>query len=383
MQLKKNTLFVALLLTSLLMSLLLLAIEPEDSATTSEEILRSFGDMEVAGSDEPNSLGHQVLPDIARIRALEYARNLGGLEKLAAELEKKWFPRNKEYYGYIMLAVCDAFGSGIFEGNQGDELAKEYARLIFEKSHNLEENEKIPIDAQLKLVGRIETPVERLPERYRDLATSGDWPNNRIQLARFYMETWGRLEQLIDDNWDPNSKPPRPETPAGVSFYYPGMPAERIEDAGLRAKYEAELEEYRLSSKRYNRQRHLARLKKKFVHDLEQHLLRLYSGPLFDSNNLERQALQKDLERHIVDEKVRLMILERVAKRVSGGSEARPEEAPQEEPNLTAVRRATGKDMAESGYSQVGTYILLAAGLGVIIACAVILLKKKASSNRR
>ncbi len=70
--------------------------------------------------------------DSARIQALAEALDLEGLEKLAPELEKKWFAKDKTYYGYMMLRVCGTFASRTFNTDRQYELARQYALLALQ-----------------------------------------------------------------------------------------------------------------------------------------------------------------------------------------------------------------------------------------------------------
>jgi hypothetical protein len=94
------------------------------------------------------------------------------------------------------------------------------------------------------------------------------------------------------------------------------MSPEAIEDPSLRAEYEITLEKYRQRKRWSSRQQHLRKIRKYELVDIQENLLRLYSGPLFNFTELEIEALQEDLERCIEDEEIRSIILNGIQERL-------------------------------------------------------------------
>lgn len=272
--------------------------------------------------EDLDKIRKEYFQDISRVKELGQEKSLEGLDKFASELEEKWFTKNKEKYAYIMLDICGTFGSLDFKTDRKHDLERKYAVLVLEKSAHFEEKNKIPINVEFRLLGH----VQNLP-KFKEAAKSKDWPKKRIAMAKLYFHAWHRLEKAIDKKWDPNDPSlvfPRP--PAGVKRWAWGMSPEAIRDPNLRVEYEAALEEYWQKRKRHSEQRQLRERKKWDLPYLQENLLRLYSGPLFNSTKLEIVTLQDDLEKHIVDKEVRAMILNGVKNKLLEKSKPKPKD---------------------------------------------------------
>jgi len=279
-----------------------------------------------ATSQDSNATTQELLHDRQRIEDLGRVLDLNALEKLAVELEKKWFVKDKEGYGYMMQQLCGTFSSYDFENDRQYELAKQYAVLALEKSHTLQENNKIPIEAELQLLMYVQS-VQMCTEYFRALSHSEDWPDLRVKKTKLYFRSWDRLVKAIDKKWDPNDPSiifPRP--PDGVKQWVIGMSPEQISDPNLRAEYEAALKVFWQKKKRHIEQRHLRRLQKEYLPILQKHLLRLYSGPAFDSKKLQTEALQHDLEKHVKDKGVREIIYDGIRKELFEESKPKTQE---------------------------------------------------------
>jgi len=266
---------------------------------------------EAVGSD---AIVKEYSQDLSRVGELGQKAELEGLDRLASELEEKWFGKNREKYGYIMLGICGTFGSLDFGTDRQYDLARKYAVLVLEKSRKLEEENQIPIEVEFILSGHVQNMLN-----LKEAVKGEDWPNKRSGLAKLYFHAWHRLERKIDTNWDPNDPnigtPPCP--PAG--YKGPGgswMSPEHIKDPTLRAEYETAIEEYRHKHKRHSEQRHLRQLKKSHLPYLQKDILRLYSGPLFDSKTLEEEVLQRDIERYIEDKDVMITLVRGIKNRL-------------------------------------------------------------------
>lgn len=282
----------------------------------------------VSTSQDSNATIRELLNDLQRIDDLGRVLDLNALEKLAVELEKKWFVKDKEGYGFIIQKLCGTFSSYDFENDRQYELARQYAVLALEKSHTLQENNKIPIEAELQLLMYVHS-VKVCPEYFIALAKNEDWPNQRGRTAKLYFRSWDRLAKSIDKKWDPNDPSivyPRP--PDGVKQWVIGMSPDQISDPNLRAEYEAALKVFWQKKKRHIEQRHLRQLQKEYLPILQKHLIILYSGPDFDSKKLQTEALQNDLEKHIKNNEVRTTILDGLRKRLIEESETKPKEKP-------------------------------------------------------
>jgi len=285
----------------------------------------SSAEEETPGISGASATSQEFRRDFLRIKAQDWVLDLKASAKLAGELEKKWFTKDKEHYGYMMLQICGTFSSLNFEDDRRFALAREYAILALEKSYTLEGNDKIPIEVELRLLMHILQGGQASPEYLRGLAKSEDWPNKREKTTTLYFRGWERLVKAIDKKWDPNDPsllPPGPHT--GMKIVAGGMSPENIKDPNLREEYEAALEEYRHKCKLHSEQRTLRRLKKEDLPRLQKYLLRLWSGPSFDSKELETEALQRALEKHIKDKEVRAIILDGLRKKLIDESKPKP-----------------------------------------------------------
>ncbi|MHC5077314.1 MAG: hypothetical protein ACYTFM_12935, partial [Planctomycetota bacterium] len=246
------------------------------------------------------------------IQILGREKNLESLEQVATELETTWFVKNKEYYGYIMLELNNAFSSYNFGNDRQFELARKYSLLALNRLAMLDEEEQIPIEVEIGLIRHTLSLYN-----FNEAAESNDWPNKRKEIAKLYFRTWERLEKAIDINWDPNDPNLKPlSRPPGIKRWALGMSPEAIEDPSLRAEYEIKFEKYKQRKRHSSRQQSLRKIRKYELVDIQENLLRLYSGPLFNFTELEIEALQEDLERCIEDEEIRSIILNGIQERL-------------------------------------------------------------------
>lgn len=263
----------------------------------------------------------ELLRDMAQVRAIGKSTELANLQKRGVELERKWFSRNKEDYGYMILEICGSFSSYRFKDDRQYDLARQFAILALEKSGKLQAKDKIPIEVELKLVtGHLQSLY-----KFREESKKTDWSSRRNSLAKLYLHAWDRLEKAIDPNFDPDEVLPGwPRPSAYDGIWSPGMSPEAIKDPRVRAEYRSALEEFWRKQRRYTEQRRLRRLMKTYLPRLQKDLLRLYSGPLFDSKELETEALQQDLQGHIVDKKTKDRILDTMKKSIKKQTEKTP-----------------------------------------------------------
>jgi len=283
-----------------------------------------------ARNPEKHVLSTEVQRDVEKLQSLSRSAPLDDLEKTAAKLESKWFARDKEQYGYVILRICDAFTSHRPPEDRPYELARQHTLRALEKSADLRGG-GIPIEIELRLVTRC------LQENYEPKVASQDpnWSTVRGSLAAWYFHAWDRLEKGIDPNYDPNSalRPwPMPSKYDGI--WVPGMSPDAIKDPAARAAYAGALKEFWARMEDYNEQHHLRRLKEGFQPKLAEQILRLYSGPSFDSQQLEAQALIQDLQVHVADAHLRESILDAVKQLTSrddarGRGEASPQNSRQ------------------------------------------------------
>lgn len=253
----------------------------------------------------------QFLNDNQRIHALAESRDLDGLERLAVELEAKWSVRKKEEYGYIMLGVCGRFSSLDHEEDRHYDLARQYAKSALEKSGTFEEDDRVPVDVELELLEYVLTGLD-----LREAAESGDWAKHRADIAKLHFRVWTRLENTIGSFDATNVLEGGPPVPAGVEVWTPWMSPESIKDPELRASYEVELEAYREKARKYYAHLKLRELQEERLPYVQESLLRLYSGPSFNSKKLEKAALKQDLEKHVKNREFEEMIVSKIQQRL-------------------------------------------------------------------
>jgi len=259
-----------------------------------------------ASDDQNYELQRQeLLMDMNNVKTISLSGDLDKLERISNEMEKKWSVKDKELYGYMMLQVCGRFTSYNFRDNRQYELARQYAILALEKSNKLQENSKIPIKAELKLVtGYILSLYNFKEESLRE-----NWPSKRSSISKLYFQSWNRMENAIDLSFDPNKPlPPWPKPSKFDGIWIPGMLPESIKDPVVRAEYQEALDKFRDRMEWDSNQRRLRRLEKIFIPKIQGQILQLYSGPVFDSKNLETEALKQDIEKYVKDEKIKFLI---------------------------------------------------------------------------
>lgn len=257
----------------------------------------------------------EALADSNSISLLGDAKDIAGLKTLAEKLEKKWSQEDPNFYVTIVQSICRNF-----DRNESYELQDKYAKMALDKLYNLPKGKKVRFQLELSLLWDINNNIFNPYKHINSLAKEKDWPEKRLEAARYYFRVWERLEKDIDPNWDPNDrtksveypKPPAGYTGPGMS----GMSPDFIEDPKLRAEYEVSLKKYWEIVGYNTEQASLRRLQTSFdMKALQNKILKFYSGPTFDSKNLEVDALKQDLEKCIKDEKIRATILDELKKR--------------------------------------------------------------------
>ena len=240
------------------------------------------------------------LPYSSMLQNMAKAGNLSGVEGLAIKIENDWYVKSKFGYAQLMLVVCNALERLDFGDKRQYEFKKQYAEAVLKKLEGYE----VPIRIELELVSHTKKNIEHIKNASQDT----DWSQQRNKLAKFHFLVWGRLDKLIDKNWDPSiPKPYPPAPPNGLDEHTVNAYPNSISPE-LRAEYEAQCEEYRQNLRDYNKQLKLQNLGNKFSPELQEYILNLYSYPSFEST-----ILQQDIEKHIEDNGVRTTMLEAVS----------------------------------------------------------------------
>jgi len=217
-----------------------------------------------------------------RIRALTESRDLSGLVHLSDEIDFFWGKKSSKLYAGLMFEVCGAMGSYDFDN---DEKYEKYvlSRRCAKKA--LERAEQIPVEWELKLVsllnGDIEYSLKLVPEE--------NWRLDRRERLNHWCHAWQKLERAIDNNFDFEANRP---------ISHPKMSAEE-----------------RQKAEKYSQQRFLQQDKKSFSGQFEGFLVRAYSKPPYDA-----QELKSHLQSCVSEAPVRSRILEKVESRIIEGS---------------------------------------------------------------
>lgn len=263
-----------------------------------------------AADDENSPLEQQFLETNSNIQASAQARDLDSLEKLADQVEQEWPARNMKYYGGLMKTICDALSSYNYKDPRQHELERKYALRALEKAaEKTVSDEPQPLSPQIEvhLLGHL---------FFRDLnaystskITGEDFARERSSRAKLALGALKRQLDEFDPKWDPMPLPESwPEVP-GVRSARSAAAPESIKDPVLRATYEAALERNRQRNEEHNRQYELRGFQKLFWPKVEQYIIRLYSKPPYNTEELEIY-----LRDYVKDPAMRARILDQVGK---------------------------------------------------------------------
>ncbi len=295
------------------------------------------------GSNMKETIKKELLEDVNNISVLAKANDINELEKLADNLEKKWYQKDKHSYSVVICSIAtalneknDTFNMNNIrkQNNNYYELADNYVKMALDKLNKLPENEKISVMDEFNLTSQINKRILRTSSG--DFIKEKDWPQERCEDAKYYFSVWERLEKNIIPNWDTvkyEIKIPIDPRKPPVGYDGPfisGMSTEQIKegikDPNLRAEYEAGLKKYEeimlLSYEQYS----LQSLKENDLRTLQRNIYHLYSSLSSDySLNLDIDALKQDIAKYVKDEKVRKTILDGVKYRLADDLKPRPQ----------------------------------------------------------
>jgi len=272
----------------------------------------SFGESAEALQMEKQEYGQEL----NRIKSLRKSFKPGPIndineyKKSADQIQDKWKKKNKEYYARLMWELCKPLSSGRFNNERQYDVARRYALSA------LAEPNEIPLEIELELIGHVMTDMitPRSPK-------GQDWVQRRMKDVEVRLHAWKRLTDTVDPNWDPNDMPfinvPLPQGVEGIS----GMAPNNIKNLKLRAEYEAAIEKNKQKAKRYSEQYGLRKWLKRFPPKAERYIVRAYSKPPFNVEELKRY-----LDNYIVDEKTKTRILNAVTKDMQNKSQKIPKE---------------------------------------------------------
>lgn len=252
----------------------------------------------------------------ARIKALRKSfkpgrvNDLKEYEKFAGGIQSKWSPRNKEHYARLMLEVCGPLSSGRFNEKRQFVIARKYALL------GLKDANEIPLTLELELIRHVRSDMvtPRAPKGQK-------WEQLRKKDVQKRLHAWKRVIDAIDPNWDPNDTPfinvPPPPGAGGEA----GGDPRYIRDPKLRAEYEAAIEKNRQKAQKNSEQRRLRDWLKWFRPKVEKYIVRAYSKPPFNSEELKQY-----LKDYIADEKTKARIVNTVTKNMGKQTKKTPKD---------------------------------------------------------
>ncbi|MCH7559164.1 MAG: hypothetical protein IIB56_17165 [Planctomycetes bacterium] len=242
--------------------------------------------------------------DFKRAITLRNSKDIKGLESLVKEIQSKWSHKNKRMYGALMVNTLNSWASAYRRADKKApmNLIRQYAAQAL-STYNPNKPDNISIGTEFALVSilhgqYIYTKGERTDE---------EWASYRRKGSERFFHAWRRLENAIDEDWDPNDIPVEnvqlPEGAAG----FPGMPPELIKDSVLRAEYEKAIERNREKIKIRNEQLKLRNIKKRYFRIVEKYLVSTYS--ILPYNNAE---LQNMLDSGVKDKKTKEQFLKAI-----------------------------------------------------------------------
>ena len=261
---KKNTMFVIMLIGMICFVGLSFARDDEDKTMLMKEFSRDFN----------------------RAITLRNSKDIKGLESLVKEIQSKWFRKDKKMYGVLMVNTLNSWASACRRSDKKPpmNIIRQYANQVL-STYNPNKPDNISIGTEFALVSilhgqYIYTKGERIDE---------EWASYRRKGAERFFHAWQRLENAIDEDWDPKKDVPveNVDLPKGCSGY-PGMPPELIKDPVLRAEYEKAIKKNSEKARIRNEQIKLRSIRKTYFRIVKKYLVSTYSIPPYDNAELQR-----------------------------------------------------------------------------------------------
>lgn len=263
---------------------------------------RTAKGLETQAMNAPQLDQEEFQRDRAFIESFVYAEDLDGMVKAADDIDRKWGQTGGEYYGQLMLNTANLIINH-FHDEKTAALSQKY---IFDA---LARADTFSLELETKLLPFLSIDLNPT-EKTNGLDSA--WARERSDKTKLWLHAWQRMEKEIDRNFNFNdraflnvSPPDKTGLPAGVS-------PEAVKDPALRAQYEAAISANAEKARKYNRQHALRYIDETFSKNAEQYLIRAYSTPPFNT-----EELTKYLNAYIPDKRVQGRILHAVAKNTS------------------------------------------------------------------
>jgi hypothetical protein len=239
----------------------------------------------------------------AQLETLGPRPDLDTLDSTASALEEGLRTGDPHDYLRFVVELCDRLNSyDLGDWPRQDRLVRRYSELA------LRTIQPQPLDIELHL---LEHALAAVPPPETDPA---DWPALRRASAARWLDALARLEQEVDDTFDPADLPALNIAPAGTGLPA-GVAPEVVQDPRLRQEYEQAIARNTEYILRYGRQTELRRLRERYLPVAERYVVTSYARPP------ERpEELRELLDQYIAQPARRDALLAAVARERSGGT---------------------------------------------------------------
>jgi hypothetical protein len=267
------------------------------------------------GANREESNREEFNHDFTRAIALRNSKDTEGLESMVKDIQSRWSKKDKHMYGVLMVNTLNSWASACRRSDKKPpmETLRQYAEQILSTfDPNKPDTDNISIESELDLVCIMHGDFDYSKGKLSDQ----EWIINRRKGTERWFHAWQRLENAIDEDWDPNDIPvENVDLPEGVPGI-PGMPPEMIKDPKLRAEYEKAIENNREKTKTRNEQLKLRSIKNRYYGTIEKYLTSTYSIPPYDNAELQK-LLNSGVKNKKTKEKFLKAIEEEVFKKQS------------------------------------------------------------------
>lgn len=221
--------------------------------------------------------------EFSRLDALVRTKDLPGLIAAADDIDHTWGKTGGQDYGRLMLEVSNALAN-FFDGDEAYELSQKYATRALTKA------DTFSLRLETILLGFLTRDLALNASASKN-ATQLNWTKERRVKAKLWLHAWRRLEKGIDRSFDFSEPPGLKVLPPKETGLPPGVSPDAIKDEKLRATYKAEMSVNSKKSEEYNDQMELRSLDKSFPKNAEEYLVRVYSEPPYDLDELRRYLI--------------------------------------------------------------------------------------------
>jgi hypothetical protein len=237
--------------------------------------------------------------EFARLDVLVRSKDLQNFTTAAEEVERQWGHSGGQYYGRLMLEIANAFAN-YFEGKNVNQSSQIYASIALAKADTFSL--------------RLETILLEFLNRDLGWSAQGpdtrDWQGQRAAKAKLWLHGWQRLEKGINRNFDLNERATLSVTPPeGLP---PGADPDAVRDPHKRKQYIQARAAHLAKAEEFSRQFEFRALDGVFPKKAEKYLVRVYSEPPYNMDELERYLTEYNLD-DFTKKRVLKAVVERIA----------------------------------------------------------------------